>query len=96
MPAQDFGTALERCRGPVSHFDLASRMLLQPGFTLPSVSHPTVLAQHLVDIEAGQPWPFTRSDLIPFTLAVLACLPHCSIGADAALRLSGAVYLFEL
>jgi hypothetical protein len=96
MSAQDFGKALVACRSFVSHLVLATRLLSLPDYTLPSSISSAELADLLVDIEAGGPWPFALDDLNPFMLAVQKCLPQRSVSADTALRIATAVYFYDL
>ncbi|HZC06804.1 MAG TPA: hypothetical protein VE338_14300 [Ktedonobacterales bacterium] len=98
MLAWNFGQALILCRGSVSVHALASALLLASGFTPTTANGATrvtsdaVLANYLIDIEAGRAWPFTRDDFYPFIVAVPSCLPMCSAAAEYALHLTGANY----
>lgn len=92
MLAQDFGRALQHCRGPISHHALAMCMFSNPNFNVPSVANASSLASHLVDIEAGMAWPFAPGDFPHFVVAAVTCLPQRSITADFALHYFGALY----
>ena len=98
MLAWNFGQALILCRGSVSIYALASALLLVPGFTPTTANGATPvtssadLANYLMEIEAGRAWPFTRDDFYPFLVAVLSCLPTCSVAAEYKLHLDGADY----
>lgn len=94
--AGDFGKALEIYRGSTSRRDLASWLLSNGGFQHPSVRDADDLTRHLADIEAGRPWPFAKSELSHFTLAVIACLPKRPIVDESALREAGADYFCHL
>ena len=101
MLAWNFGQALILCRGSLSVYALASALLSAPGFTPTTrnggatVTSAAALANHLMDIEAGRAWPFTRDDLYPFMVAVQKCV-HCSITADYNFHLIGANYYSTL
>jgi hypothetical protein len=93
VPAQDFGQALQRCRGAVTRDALATCLFSSPLFTVPStVADASSLASYLANIEAGQAWPFDRTDFLPFMNAVADCLPHCSVAAYYNLRFCGGLY----
>lgn len=97
MSAQDFGADVKRCRGSVSLSTLAGCMFSRAGFAPASVGSAADLEQCLQAIEAGDPWPFTPSDLLALMHALLPCLqPVLSIAAEVSLSFSAGIYYAEL
>jgi hypothetical protein len=96
MAAPTLGGTLRACRGYVTTQQLADCMFNQEHFAPSGVKDATDLEQHLIRIEADDPWPFGAEDVPPFVDAVINCLPNVPPALAKFFKITGARLYLQL